>query len=107
MEDAKGTVDKQLEKFRKDILAEIKTQTLAANDTDSTCLDVIAKHAKKIASLDPFLSSNSYRGTIAEIMKLKDIKEYSIPNTKTMEYLNRLLVIISGISRLLGYLDID
>lgn len=104
LEEVKETVNEQLQQYRKDILAEIKKISLSSttDSPDATGLDVLANHAKNLIVTDPFLSASSYKTIIAEIMKLKDDKQYTSPLTS--QYLNLLLLMISKLSRLMGYL---
>ena len=104
LEEAKKTVDEQLQQYRKDILGEIKKISLSttSDSKEAVQLDVLANHSKNLLVTDPFLSSTSYKTIIAEIMKLKDDKQYSGPLTS--RYLNLLLLVISKLSRLMGYL---
>ena len=102
LERAKSDVDAQLANFNQDLLRQVKELALSGNEA-SARLETIATHSKRFLRIDPFLSASPYRMNIAEVMKLKDRRDFSkCPHCSL--YLNRLLLIISGLSRLMGYL---
>ena len=102
---AKTAGDVELQTFLQDVSAAISEQTLS--NAEASCIQILeqlkslAQHILLTDALD--LAGDRYKQFAADLMKLKDS-----PDTKrnlfTQKHLNKLLIIISGFSRLFCYL---
>jgi hypothetical protein len=103
--EAKEAADEDLKNFLKDVVQGILDQTLAnaAQEVLQT-LEKIKMYAQQILVAEAFeLAGGKFKNIIGDIMKLKDA-EHLKNDQNTQKFLNKLLLIISTFSRLLGYL---
>ncbi len=102
---AKASADTELQAFLQDVASAISEQTLS-NAEDSSVhvlgqLKTLAQHILLTDALD--LAGDRYKLFAVELMKLKDSQETKL-NLVSQKHLNKLLIIISGFSRLFCYL---